>query len=64
MTKKEAHKKILAFQNAGLLDGFNDKQIDALVGIYQAEEKLMLSSFTNDEKFIFRIRDFKKNMPL
>jgi hypothetical protein len=62
MTKKEVREKIKAFKNAGFLKSFTDDQIKALVKLYEAEQKLLLKRFTEDEKFLFRVHDFKKFM--
>lgn len=64
MNRKEIRKKIKAFKNAGLLEGFSDEQLKNIEKLYINQQKFLLQEikFNFDEKFLFRLHQFKNLM--
>ena len=62
MKRKEIREKIKLFKNAGLLEGFNDEQLKNIENLYINQQKFLLEevNFNFDEKFLFRLHQFKK----
>ena len=63
MNRKEIRKKIKAFKNAGLLEGFSDEQVKNIENLYINQQKFLLNeikfNYNFDEKFLFRLHQFK-----
>jgi hypothetical protein len=63
MKRSEVRKKIKAFKNAGLLEGFNEEQLKNIENLYINQQKFLLQerkfNYTFDEKFLFKLHQFK-----